>query len=173
MIKECYYRALTRFDKKQKEDRQTEEARLAEAARLAEEARMAKKRAERLLHHQAEKARLVKKRAEQQQAEQARVAREQKEARLTTFACRRCSAKFPSNTKLHNHVQDHHHKKSTKPESDTSISSPPSPITPSEIAIHPPPHQKRSPPRSQQPQKPHQLQSLHHLQHLLHRVSQH
>ena len=82
---------------------------------------------------EAEEARLAKERAEllqQQQAEQARIAKEQEEARLTAFACRRCSAKFSSNTKLHIHVQDHHQKKPIKPADE------PANLTPSELAVH-------------------------------------
>ena len=117
---------------------QANEARLAEQARIekarAEETRLAKERADRLAQQQAEaarlaeeacraeEARLAKERAEllqQQQAEEARIAKERAEA----FACRRCSARFPSNTKLHNHVQDHHQK---KPQSEIAIPTPPS-----------------------------------------------
>ena len=47
--------------------------------------------------------------------EQRRLQEEEKEkARLETFACRRCPAKFPSNTKLHTHVQKHHTKKASE-----------------------------------------------------------
>ena len=53
---------------------------------------------------------------EQQRAEQARLAKEAEETRLEkerleAFACRRCPAKFPSNTKLHEHIRNHHAKK--------------------------------------------------------------
>ena len=44
---------------------------------------------------------------------QTRIAKKQKEIRLTIFACRRCFVKFSSNTKFHQHVQNHH-QKSTK-----------------------------------------------------------
>ena len=47
-------------------------------------------------------------------------------------ACRRCPAKFPSNTKLHIHVQDHHQKKAEKPTSEAATP------TPSEAAMHTP-----------------------------------
>ncbi|KAG6993888.1 hypothetical protein G7Y79_00049g084480 [Physcia stellaris] len=130
----------------------TEQTCLAEAARLAEQARIAK---------QHEEARLAKERVQQQkeraEAEAVRIAKEQQEAeqaRLEAFACRRCPAKFPSNTKLHIHVQDHH-QKTEKPASEIKISSPSEPAmpTPNEPAkttptaasapITPPLHQKR------------------------------
>ena len=44
--------------------------------------------------------------------EQTRIAKKQKEIRLTIFACRRCFVKFSSNTKFHEHIRDHHTKKS-------------------------------------------------------------
>ena len=86
-----------------------------------QQVRTEKKRAERLLHHQIEKTRLIKKRAKQQQIEQTRIAKKQKKIRLTTFACRRCNAKFSSNTKFHHHIEDHHQKKSAKLATFTSI----------------------------------------------------
>ena len=54
----------------------------------------------------------------QQQAEEARIAAE--EARIAkekveAFSCRRCPAKFPSNTKLHDHVRTKHCKKPKEP----------------------------------------------------------
>ena len=51
--------------------------------------------------------------ADLKKREQTRIAKKQKETRLTIFACRRCSAKFSSNIKLHQHIQNHH-QKSTK-----------------------------------------------------------
>lgn len=42
------------------------------------------------------------------EAEEARIEKERAEE---AFACRRCPAKFSSNTKLHQYVQDHHQKK--------------------------------------------------------------
>ena len=73
---------------------------------------------------------------EQQQTEEVRIAKERAEA----FACRRCPAKFPSNTKLHQHIQDHHQKKSAKPASEIAASTPNSIPTPptsprSELAV--------------------------------------
>ena len=47
----------------------------------------------RIIKHQVEKIRIIKKIVE-------------------TFSCRRCSAKFVNNTKLHQHIRDHHVKKS-------------------------------------------------------------
>ncbi|KAG7004332.1 hypothetical protein G7Y79_00026g059160 [Physcia stellaris] len=68
------------------------------------------------------------------EAEKARIEKEQAEA----FACRRCPAKFPSNTKLHQYVQDHHQKKpagvAKRDANEPALPSPPSPIAPSEIA---------------------------------------
>ncbi|KAG7002006.1 hypothetical protein G7Y79_00029g063020 [Physcia stellaris] len=76
-------------------------------------------------------------RLQQQQAEQARIAKEKAEA----FACRRCPAKFPSNTKLHQHVQDHHQKKPAKPASEIAMpsSNESTKSTPSESAVTTPP----------------------------------
>ena len=48
-------------------------------------------------------------------------------------ACRRCSAKFPSNTKLHDHVRDHHTRKPTNentPPTVTLATSPTPPTSP-------------------------------------------
>ena len=53
----------------------------------------------------------------QQQAEEVRIAKE----RAEVFACRRCSVKFSSNTKLHQHIQNHHQKKSAKSASEFAI----------------------------------------------------
>ena len=55
----------------------------------------------------------------QETKEKARLQAEEA-ARLEAFACRRCPAKFASNTKLHEHVRDHH----TKTASPTSPASP-------------------------------------------------
>ncbi|KAG7008976.1 hypothetical protein G7Y79_00003g008440 [Physcia stellaris] len=68
---------------------------------------------------------------ERQEAEQARIAKERAEA----FACRRCPAKFPSNTKLHQHIQNHHQKSQKPAANESAMPSPPSPITPSEPAM--------------------------------------
>ena len=46
---------------------------------------------------------------------QERLAYEQK-LRNEAFACRKCPAKFPSNTQLHMHISEHHAKKSVSPE---------------------------------------------------------
>ena len=54
-------------------------------------------------------------------------------ARLEAFACKRCSAKFASNIKLHMHIQEHHAKKQSEApkEAFTSTSPPPSaPLAP-------------------------------------------
>ena len=64
----------------------------------------------------------------QQRAEEKRIAKEKAEA----FACRRCPEKFPSNTKLHQHVQEKH---SRKPKEPTSIEKPP----PAAAPASPPP----------------------------------
>ena len=133
---------------------QVKQARLAEQARIekaqAEEARLVKKRADRLLQQQqAEEARIEKERAhrmlqqqaeEARQAEQARIAKEQEEVRLTAFACRRCSAKFSSNTKFHHHIEDHHVKKAEKSAtSESAVPAPSRPITSSESTVSTPP----------------------------------
>ena len=90
--------------------------------------------------------------AEQQQAEEARIAKEKAEA----FVCRRCHEKYPSNTKLHDHVREKH----TKPEKPTpqAPTTPPTPPTPlispspapsapvSPVSSVSPPHTSSSPP---------------------------
>ena len=105
---------------KKRAEQQAKQVRFVEAARLVEATRIVrveKKRAEFLLQQQIEQVRIDKKRAErllQQQIEKVRIAKKQKKVRLTTFACKRCSAKFSSNIKLHIHVQNHHQKKSAE-----------------------------------------------------------
>ena len=64
-----------------------------------------------------EEARLEKKRQEVE--EKTRIAKIKAEA----FACRRCSIKFSNNTKLHEHIRDHHAKKSKFAVSNSTISS--------------------------------------------------
>ena len=58
------------------------------------------------------------------EAEEARLAAEAEKAKAEGFPCRRCPAKYPSNTKLHEHVRNHHAKK-LKP----AVSSTPSTLT--------------------------------------------
>ena len=72
---------------------------------------------------------------ERQKVEEARIAKVKAEA----FACRRCPAKYPSNTKLHEHVRNHHAKKS-KP-AISSVATPPSTSPQSIVALSstPPP----------------------------------
>ena len=60
-------------------------------------------RAHRELQQQAQQAR----REKEQQVEAARIAKEA----TVAFACRRCPARFPSNTQLHKHIDEHHAKK--------------------------------------------------------------
>ena len=62
--------------------------------------------------------------------EEARIAKEKAEA----FACGRCPCKFPSNTKLHQHVQEKH---SRKPKEPTSIEKPSPPASPPPAPIAP------------------------------------
>ena len=79
--------------------------------------------------------------AEQRKAEQARLAKqrqEQEEARLEkerleAFACRRCPAKFPSNTKLHEHLRNHHAKKPKEAALPTPSTPPTSPTLPASV----------------------------------------
>ena len=148
----------------------------AENNRSTKTARLVKERAK----QQAKKAPLAEEQGffEEQQAEEARIAKERAEA----FACRPCSASFPSDIKFHNHVQDHHQKKpaelakATQSEPvETTPNAVPAPIpTPSLDRVRSPTRpiptpsldRVRSPPRSQQ------SQSLHLLQ-LLHQLSQH
>ena len=71
-----------------------------------------------------EQARMLKKQQQiDKKVEQARIAKKQKETRLTIFACRRCSVKFSSNTKFHQHICDHHTRKSKFVVSSSSTSS--------------------------------------------------
>ena len=70
--------------------------------------------------------------AELKAKEKARLQAEEA-ARLEAFACRRCPAKFASNTKLHTHIQEHHAKKQSEApkEAPTSTSPPPpAPLAP-------------------------------------------
>ena len=60
---------------------------------------------------------LKKQQQTDKKVEEARIAKK----RAETFACRRCSAKYFSNIKLHEHIRDHHAKKS-KSVSNSSIS---------------------------------------------------
>ena len=78
---------------------------------------------------QVQKTRIVKK-ARQQQADAARITKK-KAARITkekaarliveTFACKRCSVKFASNIKFHDHVRTKHTKKLVSSTSFTSF----------------------------------------------------
>ena len=97
----------------------------------------------------------------QQQAEnQARLAREkqQREAeearlekkRLEAFACRRCPAKFPSNTKLHEHIRNHHAK---KPKA-AALPTPSTPPTPPTLPAKPIPFAAPSMPPQMPPTPP-------------------
>ncbi|KAG6991152.1 hypothetical protein G7Y79_00056g090330 [Physcia stellaris] len=47
-------------------------------------------------------------------------------------ACRRCPAKFPSNTKLHHHIEDHHQKNEKPTANESTVAAPSSPITPND-----------------------------------------
>ena len=96
----------------------------AEQARLAKERQQAKE--QRLLQHQPQEAQRLQQ--QQQQVERARLQQEE-QARLEALACRRCPARFSSNTKLHQHIEDHHAK---KPRS--GASSPPPALTPAPTA---------------------------------------
>ena len=62
------------------------------------------------------------KKEEKQRIEKNRIAKKQKKIRLTIFACKRCSVKFSNNTKLHQHIQNHHQKKKIASESAKFIS---------------------------------------------------
>ena len=78
---------------------------------------------------------------ERQEVEEARIAKAKAEA----FACRRCPAKYPSNTKLHEHVRNHHAKK-PKP-AISSVATPPS-TPPQSIVALPPTPPPSTPPHS-------------------------
>ena len=114
---------------------QQEEDRLAKIRQEAEASRLQQQQAEQgrqlQLQRQAEEARIAKERAE----EAARLAAE-------AFACRRCPEKYPSNTKLHEHVRTKH-AKPAKPTSDEKPPPPPPPMiavaTPSTPPTSPPP----------------------------------
>ena len=47
-----------------------------------------------------------------QKIEEVRIAKKQEEVRLTIFACKRCFVKYFNNIKFHEHIRDHHAKKS-------------------------------------------------------------
>ena len=98
--REAYQAAKEALEAKAKEEARIKSETQARQARMyaEQEARNAELKAK-------EKARL--------QAEEA--------ARLKAFACRRCPAKFTSNTKLHEHVRDHHIK-SASPTSTSKLS---------------------------------------------------
>ena len=102
---------------------------LKEQQQAVEEARLAKEQQARL----AEEARIQKERLKAHIVEKARVEKE----RLEAFACRRCPAKFPSNTKLHQHVHDHHQKRPATPPARTPPTPPPSEPTSPAIPIKP------------------------------------
>ena len=79
---------------------------------------------EQWIQHQNKKARQAEQRAveeayrlQQQQAEEARIVKEKTEA----FFCRRCSEKYSSNIKLHEHVRSKHCKKSKKSSSSSAV----------------------------------------------------
>ena len=55
---------------------------------------------------------------------------------MRKHVCRRCSAKFPSNTKLHQHIQNHHQKKAEKSVAiESAMTAPSNPIRTSETAM--------------------------------------
>ena len=72
---------------------------------------------------------------ERQKIEEARIAKAKAEA----FACKRCPAKYPSNTKLHEHVRNHHAKKSKSAISSVATSSSTSPQSIVVLSPTPPP----------------------------------
>ena len=94
---------------------QIEEARFVEEARLIEQARIENAQTKKIwIAKQHEEVLLaINRRLAERQIEKARrieqVRIEKKRAEV--FACRRCNAKFSSNIKFHNHVQNHHQKK--------------------------------------------------------------
>ncbi|KAG6986396.1 hypothetical protein G7Y79_00102g101500 [Physcia stellaris] len=108
-----------RLAKKRAEEEQARQVRIAETARLAEEYRL-------LAEQQAEEVRLTEERAELLQQQQ-----QQQQAEQTPIE--------KTNTKLHNHVQDHHQKKPAKPASEIAEPSP------SEAAVTPPSTPKAEP----------------------------
>ena len=100
-----------------------------------------------------EQARLTKQQqqAEQELLEETRIAKE----RAETFVCKRCPAKYPSNTKLHEHIRDHHAKKSK-----SIISSPSTPpSTPPQSVVSSADTLKPSKPKALPPTPPHSVTS--------------
>ena len=77
-----------------------------------------------MAHHEIEQACYEKRQAQRQLAAEEE-ARKAAEKAAEAFPCRRCPAKFPSNTKLHQHIGDHHAK---KPKPDLPEASTPAPI---------------------------------------------
>ena len=84
------------------------------SSKQAEQAQLIKKQEQNDENLRAERARLIQQQIEKmrEKAEEVRIAKKQEEARLTIFACKRCSVKYSSNIKLHEHIRDHHAKKS-------------------------------------------------------------
>ena len=122
---------------------QAAKAEMAAQAKAKEEARIKSETEARQARMYAEQ---EARNAELKAKEKARLQAEEA-ARLEAFACRRCSAKFASNTKLHEHVRDHHTKSPppTPPASPklslsaiTSIQIAPASPTPSPKAAPPP-----------------------------------
>ena len=72
----------------------------------------------------AKQARLIQQQIEKkrQKTEKVRIAKKQEEIRLTIFACKRCFVKYSNNIKFHEHIRDHHAKKSKSVVSNSIIS---------------------------------------------------
>ena len=121
---------------------QAAKAEMAAQAKAKEEARIKSETQARQARMYAEQ---EARNARLEEEEKARIQAEEV-ARLEAFACRRCPAKFASNTKLHEHVRDHH----TKSASPTPPASPKlslSAITSIQIApASPTPSPKPAPP---------------------------
>ena len=104
------------------EQHQAEQARLVKKRQEVEQVRFYKAYLTRQEQWERdEQARMLKKQQQiDKKVEEARIAKKQEKIRLTIFACRRCSVKFPSNIKFHQHICDHHTRKSK-----SAVSSPP------------------------------------------------
>ena len=85
---------------------------------------------EQWIQHQDKKAR----QAEQRAAEEARIAREKAEA----FPCRRCPEKYPSNTKLHEHVRTKHAKAEKRTPPTSTPLAPVAPVSPPQTPVENP-----------------------------------
>ena len=109
-----YVRQVIEQNRLAKQQQQIERTRLVKKRQKVEQVRAYKTYLTRQEQWERdEQARLLKKQQQiDKKVEKTRIAKKQKEVRLIVFACKRCSAKYFNNIKLHEHIRDHHAKKS-------------------------------------------------------------